>query len=450
MMTTDACPPLICRAPECGEWILCDVCGQWFHQPCVGVNPQMVAEIVAYHCLKCETKHGPLVTARKSKRSKSKIDYQALDRGETFAVPKLWHPHISRLLAFQNQDDVTVTVITDAKQFTAETPRDRPLLIPQGQSQLDALGMRIPTSFTIDDITNLVGDDTAVEVMDVLTQQGVPGWKLGRWRHYFRSDTRDRIRNVISLEISDLSLGQQFQRPLVVRELDLVDRVWPGPEPRPKITTYCLMSVKDSFTDFHIDFGGTLVYYTVFQGGKHFLFYPPTEENLICYTQWCLDKDQNYTWFGDYLTMHKRRTIKPKGGFKVELTKGDVFFIPLGWIHAVYTPEDSLVIGGNYLTEQDVAMQLRICAVEEATHVPLKYRFPQFDQVMWLTSDWLLKHKTTEKIDDDVVEALIQHHKSQVETKGKLIRLPKAITDATSHIAQLEQLRKVKAERDDT
>lgn len=31
---------------------------------------------------------------------------------------------------------------------------------------------------------------------------------------------------------------------------------------------YCLMSVKGCFTDFHIDFGGTSVWYHVFKGGK--------------------------------------------------------------------------------------------------------------------------------------------------------------------------------------
>lgn len=31
---------------------------------------------------------------------------------------------------------------------------------------------------------------------------------------------------------------------------------------------YCLMSVKGCYTDFHIDFGGTSVWYHVFKGQK--------------------------------------------------------------------------------------------------------------------------------------------------------------------------------------
>ena len=37
----------------------------------------------------------------------------------------------------------------------------------------------------------------------------------------------------------------------------------PSPLSRPEVQKYCLMSVKDSYTDFHVDFGGTSVWYHV-------------------------------------------------------------------------------------------------------------------------------------------------------------------------------------------
>jgi len=40
-----------------------------------------------------------------------------------------------------------------------------------------------------------------------------------------------------------------------------------------------------------------------------------------------------------------------------------------GWIHAVYTPEDSLVFGGNFLHCFNIPMQLRIWEVESKTRV---------------------------------------------------------------------------------
>ena len=32
---------------------------------------------------------------------------------------------------------------------------------------------------------------------------------------------------------------------------------------RPQVQKYCLMGIKDSYTDFHVDFGGTSVWYHV-------------------------------------------------------------------------------------------------------------------------------------------------------------------------------------------
>ncbi len=47
----------------------------------------------------------------------------------------------------------------------------------------------------------------------------------------------------------------------------------------------------------------------------------------------------------------------------------DAFHDVAGWIHAVHTPEDSLVFGGNYLHSYNIPMQLRIAEVEDRTRV---------------------------------------------------------------------------------
>ena len=36
----------------------------------------------------------------------------------------------------------------------------------------------------------------------------------------------------------------------------------------PKVQKYCLMSVKGCYTDFHVDFGGTSVWYHILKGSK--------------------------------------------------------------------------------------------------------------------------------------------------------------------------------------
>ena len=136
------------------------------------------------------------------------------------------------------------------------------------------------------------------------------------------------------------------------------------------------MSVQDSYTDFHIDFGGSSVFYNVCRGSKTFLFIPPTADNLHKYEQWCLSSNQNSVFLGDLV----------EKCYKVDLQQGDSLIIPSCWIHAVYTPVDSLVIGGNFLTSANLAAEIKLVELEKRTRVPQKYRFPHFTRVMWYTA----------------------------------------------------------------
>ena len=114
----------------------------------------------------------------------------------------------------------------------------------------------------------------------------------------------------------------------------------------PKVQKYCLMSVKGCYTDFHIDFGGTSVWYHILRGKKVFWLVPPTENNLKTYENWTLSGRQGDVFFGD---------IVDKCGM-ITLEAGNTFMIPSGWMHAVYTPEDSLVFGGNFLHSFAIGM----------------------------------------------------------------------------------------------
>ena len=123
----------------------------------------------------------------------------------------------------------------------------------------------------------------------------------------------------------------------------------------PKVQKYCLMSVAGCYTDFHIDFGGTSVWYHIIRGKKVFWLIPPTETNLKVYEQWTLSGKQSNVFFGD---------LVDKCG-KVVLESGNTFLIPSGWIHAVFTPEDSLVFGGNFLHSFAIEKQIRVAQIEE-------------------------------------------------------------------------------------
>ena len=213
--------------------------------------------------------------------------------------------------------------------------------------------------------------------------------------------------NGSSLEVSSSTLGAQVVRPQFVRDLDLIDKVWPAHlRPKamnsgnpshapvalpnanntasniyfPKVTLYCLMSVSRSYTDFHVDFGGSSVFYHILKGNKTFLFIEPNPTNLRRYEAWCSDSDQSRRFLGEEV----------KECIRVDLAAGDTMIIPSGWIHAVYTPTDSLVLGGNFLTPLHIPSQLNIANIETRTRVPKKFRFPFFDMAMWYTALYYL------------------------------------------------------------
>ncbi|KFM67761.1 Lysine-specific demethylase 2B, partial [Stegodyphus mimosarum] len=207
------------------------------------------------------------------------------------------------------------------------------------------------------------------------------------WCRYFENPNRDQLLNVISLEFSHTRLENYVESPTVVRQVDWVDWVWPrhlkesqtegtnslDEMKYPKVQKYCLMSVKGCYTDFHIDFGGTSVWYHILRGKKVFWLIPPTERNLTLYENWVLSGKQGDVFFGDTVEKCAR----------VHLESGDTFFIPTGWIHAVYTPEDTLVFGGNFLHNFGIEKQLRIAEVEDVTHVPVKFRYPFYTEILW-------------------------------------------------------------------
>ncbi|XP_001606028.1 jmjC domain-containing histone demethylation protein 1 [Nasonia vitripennis] len=259
--------------------------------------------------------------------------------------------------------------------------------IPLLVREKTGLGLRVPsTNFTVNDVRTCVGSKRIVDVMDVNTQKN-EDMTMKEWQKYYEDDNKDRLLNVISLEFSHTKLENYVQSPTIVRQIDWVDVVWPKHLKEaqvestnlledmmyPKVQKYCLMSVKGCYTDFHVDFGGTSVWYHILKGGKIFWLIPPTEKNLALYQEWVLSGKQSDIFFGDMVDRCGRITLHA----------GMTLFIPTGWIHAVYTPQDSLVFGGNFLHSFGIDKQLRVAQVEEATKVPHKFRYPFFTEMLW-------------------------------------------------------------------
>ena len=116
-----------------------------------------------------------------------------------------------------------------------------------------------------------------------------------------------------------------------------------------------------------------LVIYIYAYSFQIFWLIPPNERNLQLYEKWTLSGKQDKVFFGD---------LVEKCG-RVYLEAGNTFLIPSGWIHAVYTPSDSLVFGGNFLHSFAIETQLRIAQLEDSTRVPAKFRFPFYTEMLW-------------------------------------------------------------------
>uniref|UniRef100_A0AAX7V371 Lysine-specific demethylase 2B n=1 Tax=Astatotilapia calliptera TaxID=8154 RepID=A0AAX7V371_ASTCA len=279
--------------------------------------------------------------------------------------------------------------VMEGKDFTYEYVQREGLRIPLIFKEKDQLGIRMPDpEFTVSEIKGLVGSRRSVDVMDVSTQKGSE-MSMAQFVRYYETpeEERDKLFNVISLEFSHTKLENLIKRPTVVDQVDWVDNMWPpglkqsqteatniiSEMKYPKVQRYCLMSVKGCYTDFHIDFGGTSVWYHVFKGQKVFWLVPPTPYNLALYEDWVLSGKQSDVFLGD----------RADGCQRVELQQGYTFFIPSGWIHAVYTPVDTLVFGGNILHSFNIPMQLTIYEIENRTKVHSKFRFPFYYEICW-------------------------------------------------------------------
>ncbi|KAF2436155.1 hypothetical protein EJ08DRAFT_692039 [Tothia fuscella] len=327
--------------------------------------------------------------------------------GKAPAQERVLRPSASESVRFDPMQDVVHPGPLSNPSMSADLPVEDEIdtsAIDEDQYELvpddgqDGLDMVIPQGLTVRRVAQLYGPENQVPVIDVKSQEGDgKKWTVGKWADYYESTGDKVIRNVISLEVSKTPFGKLIRRPKVVRDLDLQDSVWPRNESRKSVGFYCLMSVADSYTDFHIDFGGSSVYYHILKGKKVFFFIPPTKVNLQKYEEWNTLASQNWTWLPDQ--------TKTKECFRVDLYPGDTMLIPSGWIHSVWTPEDSLVIGGNFLTRLHYGMQFRIAEIEKNNKTGLAFRYPKFQKVMWYT---ILKYLEEDPLPSTVREIFNQ------------------------------------------
>uniref|UniRef100_A0A672ILN6 Histone lysine demethylase PHF8 n=1 Tax=Salarias fasciatus TaxID=181472 RepID=A0A672ILN6_SALFA len=374
----------LCRLPyDVTRFMIeCDICQDWFHGSCVGVEEDKAAEIDLYHCPNCQVTHGPSVMRKRRGSNKQTDGGTAAGRDPSRPV-KTGSPQFVRELrsrTFPNADEVLLK--PSGAQLTVEFLEEHSFSVPVMVLRRDGLGMTLPpSSFGVNDVEHYIGADKEIDVIDVSRQCDLK-MRLGDFVEYYNSPNRDRVLNVISLEFSETRLSNLVETPKIVRKLSWVENLWPEESvfERPNVQKYCLMGVKDSYTDFHIDFGGTSVWYHVLRGEKIFYLISPTPANLALFERWNSSSSQNEMFFGDQVDMCYKCSVK----------QGNTLFIPTGWIHAVLTPVDCLAFGGNFLHSLNIDMQLRAYEIEKRLSTADLFRFPNFETVCWYVGKHLL------------------------------------------------------------
>ena len=191
---------------------------------------------------------------------------------------------------------------------------------------------------------------------------------------YFTTTPRQSLLNVVSLSLAGTPLEDTLCAPRVVREADLVARVWPAArQDCPAVQLYALASPAGCVTDWHLDFGGSSVWYSIISGSKVFALAPPTTNNLRAFVHWASSSRQSRQFLGDALEDVHKYTVRA----------GELLLIPGGWPHAVYTPEDSLVVGGNFVHAANLGLQCLVWRIEDRLSVEASFRYPNFKALCW-------------------------------------------------------------------
>uniref|UniRef100_A0A8C3AHU8 Lysine-specific demethylase PHF2 n=1 Tax=Cyclopterus lumpus TaxID=8103 RepID=A0A8C3AHU8_CYCLU len=371
----------ICRLPyDVTQFMIeCDACKDWFHGSCVEVDEDDAPNIDIYHCPNCEKSQGKSTLKKKKNWSKhdtgQSTDIKAVQNGSQVFIKEL------RSRTFPSADDVVVKLSGGqlTMDYLEEGGFNEPILV----QKKDGLGMSLPApTFYISDVENYVGPDVGVDVVDV-TKQSDSKMKLKEFVDYYYSTNRKKVLNVINLEFSDARMNSIVESPQIVRRLSWVGNYWPDDAllGKPKVTKYCLICVKDSYTDFHIECGGASAWYHVLKGEKIFFLIKPTSANLSLYERWRSSSNHSEMFFADQVDKC----------YKCSLKQGQTLFIPSGWINAILTPVDCLAFSGHFIHNLSVEMQMRAYEIEKRLKVRTLNPFPNYETACWYVGRHLLE-----------------------------------------------------------
>ncbi|XP_067856066.1 lysine-specific demethylase 7B-like isoform X2 [Heptranchias perlo] len=345
---------------------------------CVRVEEHHAVDIDLYHCPNCAILHG--ASLMKCRRNWHRHDYtEAVDCDRPIQAGTPAFIRELRARHFPSADEIIIKM--HGAQLTHKYLEKHGFEFPIMVSKIDGLGIALPPStFSVRDVEEYVGGEKVIDVIDVARQADCK-MKLQEFVEYYTDQHRTKVLNVISLEFSDTKMSDLVEVPDIVKKLSWVENYWPEDSfyPKPCVQKYCLMGMEDSYTDFHIDFGGTSVWYHVLWGEKLFYLIKPTNSNLALYESWSSSVDQSETFFGDQVDRC----------YKCVLLQGQTLLIPTGWIHAVLTSKDCMAFGGNFLHNLNISTQLRVYEMEKRLKTPELFKFPYFEAICWYVANSL-------------------------------------------------------------
>lgn len=254
---------------------------------------------------------------------------------------------------------------------------------------------------TVEDCSTVVGKfvmqlvermrkkDDLLKVINVDKQRDEKSpWELYQVANHFETalEDRDFCLNQTSYEISKKDIAPILTPPTLVRELDFTYLVPQNIQQNKKfchVQKYIITSSEFAYMDFHLDFSGSSVWYTVIDGEKWWCLVKPTEEVLKEFEDYYKDDKEGEEFFVDrvarVLGIDKNSPAIKDYILFVEQKKGQTIFIPSGWIHAVHTPVDTLAIGGNFLNGYAIKLQADIHMQDKRMETAERFKFPHFE-----------------------------------------------------------------------
>lgn len=309
-------------------WIQCDVCREWYHGDCVYIKEYEANQLDKFHCLKCEQEYGPSVPKPVTNRHRhdrtedvNAANVKPVQSGTEEFVCGLKK---RQFVTLSEAEGGTLLLKMRGHALTLPVLMKKGFNVPILIESKEGLEMSLPTEeqFTVDEAMKWIGANYELDVIDVTRQISVRMPMINFVRSIGQEEkNRTNTYNCISLEVSKTPLGRLIKPPSVVNRLSWVERCWPkDSELKPAVSKYCLMSMANSFTDFHVDFGGTSVWYHVLKGEKMFYFIEPTPDNLKAYEQWMHLKNQSEVFFPDRVDACYMQTLR----------QGETMLIPTG------------------------------------------------------------------------------------------------------------------------